>query len=104
MQPYAVVGMAAEHMFGFFRIVQITEHNGRAGNADFAFLAGIDFFCGADLHNFIICVRERNADGTVSCIVDGCQAACRHAFGGSVAFSDLNLCTVRGQEFIDSVF
>ena len=103
VQPDAAVLMAAEGVVRFLGIINILEHDGRAGDADLAFEIRIKFLRGAGLDDLIIGIREGNADGALLLLVDGGQAAGGDALGGSVAFADFDSCAVGTKERIKAL-
>ena len=103
MQPDAAVVVPLQNERRLLRIVEIAEHDRRAGQADLALLAGGDLLRCAGADDLIEGVGEGNADGAVARGVDRRQAAGRYAFRRAVALADLHLGIVRAQEGVDLV-
>ena len=104
MEPDAAVVVAAEGIGSLFGVVHIAEHDGRAGDADFALDVRVDLVGGTGLDNFIISIREGDADGADAVIVLRGQAAGCDALGQAVALADLDGGVVRFQESVDLLF
>ena len=85
----------------FLGIINILEHDGRAGDADLAFEIRIKFLRGAGLDDFIIGIRERHADRADAVIVLRRQAGGCDALGQAIALTNLHGSGVRLEEIID---
>ncbi len=71
------------------RMVDVLQHHGGAGQADLALLTVGDLLLSAGLDDFVIGVREGDADGALAVIVDGRQATGGDALGGAVTLADV---------------
>jgi hypothetical protein len=89
VQPDAAVAVIAQGAGSFVRVVHVTLHNGRTGNADFAFDVGIHLFGSAGLDHLIVGVGEGNTDRAAAGVILGGQAGGGNTLGGAEAFPDL---------------
>ena len=85
----------------FLGVVDILEHDRRAGDADLAFEIRVQLLCRAGLYNLIIRIRERDTDGADAVIILRRQAGGRDAFGQAIALTHLHGSIVGLEEIVD---
>ena len=98
VEPKLAVGVAAQGLRRFFRVVQITQHHRGAAEADLALCSRSYFVGRAGGDNFVERVREGNTDGTLPGIIFRGQAGGGNTLGGAVALPDLLRAMVRPEE------
>ena len=85
-------------------MIEVAEHDGGAGNADFALFSVRNFFLSAGLHNAVVGVREWLTYAALLIHMGGGEAACGNAFRCAVTFAHLNTCVVVIEEFVKAFF
>ena len=93
--------MGLERCGGLLRVMEIAHHHCGTGKADFAIRAVGHLILGAVLHNLIVCIRERDADGPLPGDVIRRQAGGGDALRQAIALPHLNGGVVVKEEFIE---
>ena len=104
VEPDPALQMAAEGLRRLLGVVHIAQHHCRTGDANFTVSVGRQLLRGARLHNFVVCIGERHADGARAGIILGGEAGGSDALCGAVALPDLLGAVVFLEELIHFLF
>ena len=85
-------------------MIEVAEHDGGAGNANFTLFSVRNFFLSAGFYNTVIGVGEGLTYAALLIHMGGSETACGNAFRCAVTFAHLNTCVVVIEEFVKAFF
>ena len=104
VQPGAAIRVQPQRIACRLGFIEVAQHDGGAGDADFAFLVRREFFRRIDLANAGQHVWQRQADRAFAILVQRRGHDTADGFGQSVAFEQLHVCAARVDHFFEALF